>query len=141
MTKSFKKKQKGGDLINIITATSIGAAILWNINKLNKNTQINKSSRNKSSRNKSSRNKSSRNKSSRNKQHLQDLDTNSETDKLDKNDSPQSYENNEKVKTKFPIDKKVLAKIKNTERLEIKKRANQRLKRVKGLKRARTAIF
>ena len=126
MTKSLKKKQKGGDLINIITATSIGAAILWSINKLNKNTQ---------------RNKSSRNKSSRNKPHLQDLDTNSETDKLDKNDSPQSYENNEKVKTKFPIDKKVLAKIKNTERLEIKKRANQRLKRVKGLKRARTAIF
>jgi len=131
MTKSLKKKQKGGDLINIITATSIGAAILWNINKLNKNTQ----------RNKSSRNKSSRNKSSRNKPHLQDLDTNSETDKLDKNDSPQSYENNEKVKTKSPIDKKLIAKIKNTERLEIKKRANQRLKRVKGLKRARTAIF
>ena len=126
MTKSFKKKQKGGDLINIITATSIGAAILWNINKLNKNTQ---------------RNKSSRNKSSRNKPHLQDLDTNSETDKLDKNDAPQSYENNEKVKTKFPIDKKVIAKIKNAERLEIKKRANQRLKRVKGLKRARTASF
>ena len=126
MTKSLKKKQKGGDLINIITATSIGAAILWNINKLNKNTQ---------------RNKSSRNKSSRNKPHLQDLDTNSETDKLDKNDAPQSYENNEKVKTKFPIDKKVIAKIKNAERLEIKKRANQRLKRVKGLKRARTAIF
>ena len=126
MTKSLKKKQKGGDLINIITATSIGAAILWNINKLNKNTQ---------------RNKSSRNKSSRNKPHLQDLDTNSETDKLDKNDAPQSYENNEKVKTKFPIDKKVIAKIKNAERLEIKKRANQRLKRVKGLKRARTASF
>ena len=121
MTKSLKKKQKGGDLINIITATSIGAAILWNINKLNKNTQ---------------RNKSSRNKSSRNKPHLQDLDTNSETDKLDKNDAPQSYENNEKVKTKFPIDKKVLAKIKNAERLEIKKRANQRLKRVKGLKKS-----
>jgi len=131
MTKSLKKKQKGGDLINIITATSIGAAILWNINKLNKNTQ-----RNKSSRNKSSRNKSSRNKSSRNKPHLQDLDTNSETDKLDKNDAPQSYENNEKVKTKFPIDKKVIAKIKNAERLEIKKRANQRLKRVKGLKKS-----
>ena len=136
MTKSLKKKQKGGDLINIITATSIGAAILWNINKLNKNTQ-----RNKSSRNKSSRNKSSRNKSSRNKPHLQDLDTNSETEKLDKNDSPQSYENNEKVKTKSPIDKKLIAKIKNAERLEIKKRANQRLKRVKGLKRARTASF
>ena len=126
MTKSLKKKQKGGDLINIITATSIGAAILWNINKLNKNTQ---------------RNKSSRNKSSRNKPHLQDLDTNSETEKLDKNDSPQSYENNEKVKTKSPIDKKLIAKIKNAERLEIKKRANQRLKRVKGLKRARTASF
>jgi hypothetical protein len=140
MTKSLKKKQKGGDLINIITATSIGAAILWSINKLNKNTQRNKSSRNKSSRNKSSRNKSSinkssRNKSSRNKPHLQDLDTNSETDKLDKNDSPQSYENNEKVKTKSPIDKKLIAKIKNAERLEIKKRANQRLKR------ARTASF
>jgi len=129
MTKSLKKKQKGGDLINIITATSIGAAILWNINKLNKNTQ-----RNKSSRNKSSRNKSSRNKSSRNKPHLQDLDTNSETEKLDKNDASQSYEN-KKVKTKYPIDKNLIAKIKNAERLEIKKRANQRLKR------ARTASF
>jgi hypothetical protein len=134
MTKSLKKKQKGGDLINIITATSIGAAILWNINKLNKNTQRNKSSRNKSSRNKSSRNKSSRNKSSRNKPHLQDLDTNSETEKLDKNDASQSYEN-KKVKTKYPIDKNLIAKIKNAERLEIKKRANQRLKR------ARTASF
>ena len=129
MTKSLKKKQKGGDLINIITATSIGAAILWSINKLNKNTQ-----RNKSSRNKSSRNKSSRNKSSRNKPHLQDLDTNSETEKLDKNDASQSYEN-KKVKTKYPIDKNLIAKIKNAERLEIKKRANQRLKR------ARTASF
>ena len=119
MTKSLKKKQKGGDLINIITATSIGAAILWNINKLNKNTQ---------------RNKSSRNKSSRNKPHLQDLDTNSETEKLDKNDASQSYEN-KKVKTKYPIDKNLIAKIKNAERLEIKKRANQRLKR------ARTASF